>query len=279
MKLRKKRTRRKKKKKRMKNKNTGILISITALSVLFWYLADQWILSPTRLGDVQLWASLLASFVVLVSLMAISFLILNKQIFRGLLVLLVLVPFFLFFEFSFYYLLSSVLMFWFAVYSTKLVKDEAVERTKINIRMILRRGIPPMLTGFFIMISFAYFLSPAVQSIAEREELPPTFNQAVRQVFNVMFKGELEELTPMEREQSETHFVNQVVIEANEVIKPFFGYMPPVIAFGLFLVLQGLSLIFVWLAIAVGIIAFSILKRLNFFRITETQVKSEVLEI
>ena len=279
MKLRKKKAKRKKKKKRMKNKNIGIFIFVTALSVLFWYLADKWILSPTRLGDEQLWISLLLAFIVLVSFLAISFLVLNKYVFKLLLILLVIIPFFIFFEFDLYYLLSLVLMFWFLMYSIKLVQDEAAQRTRINIRMILRRGIPPILTGFFIMISFAYFLSPAVQSIAEQEKLPPTFNQAVRQVFDVMFKGEVSELPPVEQEETKEHFVSQVVVEANEVIKPFFRYMPPMIAFGLFLVLQGLSLAFIWLAIGVGIAAFSILKKLNFFRISEVQVKSEVLEV
>ena len=263
----------------MKNKNTGILIFVTALSVLFWYLADLWILSPTRLGDEQLWVSLLLTFIVLVPLLAISFLLINKYVFKLLLILLVIIPFFLFFKFHFYYLLSSVLMFWFMVYAIRLAKDEATQRTKINIRMILRRGIPAILLGFFVMISFAYFLSPAVQSIAEKEELPPTFNQAVRQVFDVMFKGEIKDLPLSEQEQKRNEFVSQVIVEANEVIKPFFQYMPPVIAFGLFLVLWGLSLVFVWLSIAVGIMIFSILKRLNFFRISEVQIKSEILEV
>ena len=279
MKLRKKKARRRKKKKRMKNKNIGIFIFVTALSVLFWYLADKWILSPTRLGDEQLWISLLVVFIFLVSLLAISFLILNRQVLKLSLIALVAIPFFIFFKFDLYYLLSFVLMFLFLVYAAKLIKEEAIERTKINIRLILKRGLPAIFTGFFIMISFAYFLSPAVQSIAEQEKLPPTFNQAVKQVFGVMFGSELEELTPAEREESESNFVGQVVVEANEVIKPFFKYMPPVVAFGLFLVLQGLSFVFIWLAIGIGMLAFSILKKFSFLKITEAQIKSEVLEV
>lgn len=279
MKLRKKKARKKRKKKRMKNKDIGILVFVTALSALFWYLADLWILSPTRLGDEQLWVSLLLAFIVLVSFLAISFLTLGRYMFKLLIILLVIIPFFIFFKFDLYYLPSSVLMFLFSMYAIRLVKDEAEQRTKINIRMILRRGIPPILTGFFIMVSFAYFLSPAVQSIAEREELPPTFSQAVRQVFDVMFKSEVANLPPVEREETREQIISQAVVKANEIIKPFFGYMPPVVAFGLFLVLQGLSLVFVWLAIAVGIAVFSILKRLNFFRISEVQVKSEILEV
>ncbi len=263
----------------MNNKNLGIIIFVTVLSILFWYLADKWILSPTRLGDIQLWVSLLVSFIVLVSSLVIAFLILSKHLFKLTLIILVAVPFFIFFKFSFYYLLSVTLMFWLMVYSIKVIKEEAVERSKINIRLILRRGLPPLLTGFFIMISFAYFLSPAVQSIAETKELPPTFNQAVREVFDVMFKGDLEQLTPVQREQSGNRFVSEFVGEANRIIKPFFNYLPPMISFGLFLVLQGLSFLFIWLAIPIGMVIFGILKKLNFFKIKEVQVKSEMLEV
>jgi hypothetical protein len=275
----KRKRRRKKRKKLMNNKNLGIIIVVTALSVLFWFLADRWILSPARFSDLSVLIPLLVSFIVLVSSAVIAFLVLNRYVFKITLVFLLIIPFFIFFKFSFYYLLSATLMIWFQMYAIKLIREEAAERHKINIRMILRRGAPPILTAFFIMISFAYFLSPAIQSIAYEKTLPPTFNQAVRQVFTTMFKGELEQLPPEERKETESKFVSQAIKQANDIAKPFFQYMPPFIAFGLFLALQGLSLIFVWLALGIGIMTFSLLKKFNFFRITEVQVKSEILEI
>jgi hypothetical protein len=242
-------------------------------------LANDWILSPTRFADEALWISLLVVFIILVTSIALAFLALSKYVFKLLLIFLIAIPFFFFFKFSFYYLLSVTLMFWLLSYAIRGIRIEAAERNKINIKMILRRGLSPILTAFFIMISFAYFMSPVVQSIAQKEELPPTFNQAVREVFTVMFKGELEELPPAERRETESQVVSEVVRQANEAVEPFFGYLPPVVAFGLFLVLQGLSFVFIWPAIGLGIILFGLLKKIGFFRIKEVQVKSEILEI
>ena len=263
----------------MNNKNLGILIVVTALSILFWFSADRWILSPARFTDLSVLVPLLVSFIILVSSAVIAFLVLNRYVFKMILVFLLIIPFFIFFKFSFYYLLSATFMIWFQMYAVKLIREEAAERHKINIRMILRRGAPPILTAFFIMISFAYFLSPAVQSIAYEKTLPPTFNQAVRQVFTTMFRGDLEQLPPEERQKTENEFVSQAVKQANEIASPFFQYMPPFIAFGLFLALQGLKFVFVWLVLGIGITTFSLLRKLNFFRITEIQVKSEILEL
>ena len=54
--------------------------------------------------------------------------------------------------------------------------------------------------------------------------------------------------------------------------------MPPILAFGLFLVLQGLSFIFVWLTAGLSVFIFWVLKKAGWVRLKIVQKEAEELE-
>ena len=65
----------------------------------------------------------------------------------------------------------------------------------------------------------------------------------------------------------------------NVFLRPYFQWAPPLVAFGLFIVLWGLSWIFVYAAMFGGLILFWILKKIKIVKIEEREVKAEVLII
>ncbi|MEK7603954.1 MAG: hypothetical protein AAB461_02425, partial [Patescibacteria group bacterium] len=69
------------------------------------------------------------------------------------------------------------------------------------------------------------------------------------------------------------------VQQINNLLSPYFQYAPPLLAFGLFLILLGLNWIFVWLSVLAGVGIFWILKKTGFIMIKEYDIKGERLTV
>lgn len=89
--------------------------------------------------------------------------------------------------------------------------------------------------------------------------------------------GQVENLSPQEREQVESQTVSQVLEQFTVFLGPYIQYLPPILAFGLFLILQGLSFIFVWLAVLISVLLFWTMKKSGFIRIQVVQKEAEEL--
>ena len=60
--------------------------------------------------------------------------------------------------------------------------EEINQRTKVNSRMIVRRGAYTVVLAFFLLISFAAYQSPVATGIAEAKQLPSATQQLMRSV-------------------------------------------------------------------------------------------------
>jgi len=144
----------------------------------------------------------------------------------------------------------------------------------------MRRGLPHIILPILIMISFGYFFSPKVQLQAANKELPPTVKQVIEKtVVNFLGDDVKKELSPEEQERALTQLVNQVTNQFVSFIGPYFRFMPPILAFGLFLILQSLSIIFIWISIAFSILLFWIFKLTGLVKIKIVTREAEELEI
>ncbi len=176
------------------------------------------------------------------------------------------------------YLLAFALMVgiqWLAVGN---IKSEEEERTEINIWQIISRGSPHIITAILIMVSFAYFLSPATQALAKSQKLPSGISQIIAKVIPIVAGQQLQSLPAAQRQSFISQATNEITRQCVNVLKPYFQYMPPILAFGLFLVLQGLSFIFVWLAAALAVLIFWALKKSGTVRIRTVQKEAEELD-
>lgn len=261
------------------DKKIGILVSTAVVSIWFWFLANDWILSPSKFRDIDSLVFLIIAFSILVSFIALGFLFLDKYPLKVILIFLSVLPIFFVFKFDPLYLLAITILFWIQLYASKNIKDEAEERNKINIRIILRRGVPPIITSLFVVLSFAYFLSPSVQAIVEERTLPPTFRQTIRKVAGTLFENDFQNVPPSERESITEQATEETFRRLNSFIQPFITFVPPLLAFGLFLTLQSLIFFFIWIVVLFGMIIFKILEATGFFTKKEIDVKSEVIEI
>jgi len=156
--------------------------------------------------------------------------------------------------------------------------EEIDQRTKVNSRMIVRRGAIGVVLAFFVLISFVAYQSPVATGIANAERLPTASQQLLRSVVNGVIGGQIE-TDEQERESIISEVVGRTFQQINNALKPYFKYTPPLLAFGLFLILWGLSWFFIQLSVFVGMGIFWVLKRTGFVKIEETEVKAERLII
>lgn len=166
----------------------------------------------------------------------------------------------------------------FLLFARRAGVEEIDQRTKINSWMIVRRSAPGVVLAFFVLISFAAFQSPVAKGIAEAEQLPSASGQLVRSIVDSIVGNQIE-ATGQEKENIITQVSNETIKQFNNILNPYFKYAPPLLAFGLFLILWGLSWIFVWLAVLVGMGIFWILQKTGFVKIEERDVKAEVLVV
>ena len=156
--------------------------------------------------------------------------------------------------------------------------EEINQRTKVNPRMIVRRGATAIVMSLFILISFAAFQSPVAKGIAEAQQLPSASKEFMRSVVD-SFIGSQIPATGQEKENIINEVTRQTFQQINGLLKPYFQYAPSLLAFGLFLVLWGLSWIFIQLSVLAGVLIFWILKKKNFLKVDIKDVKAEVVII
>ena len=259
-------------------KKSIVIILVAVVASLFWIWLKPWIDSPTRFSDISIWLKPLLSMSLLASLVGLAFFLFKNIWLRILSSAIAGLPFLVVFGVSPFYVGAFVLMILLHIYAATNIQEEGNERTKINFRLALQRGLSTIIMPFLIMISFAFFLSPGVQMTATNRQLPPTVKQVVESTVNNFLGQQVESLPPQEQQQAKSEILNQVLGQITIFSQPYLKYLPPVLAFGLFLVLEGLSFVFFWLAILFGWLIFEVLKKSGFFRISIVQKEAEQLE-
>ena len=175
--------------------------------------------------------------------------------------------------------LLAVFGFWlFNFYAATNVKSEMTGRTKLNPRIALMSGLYPIIIGFFLMISFAAYQSQVAKDIEKTERLPSQIQTFIQQITNQMFGPNIEG-SPKQKQAVLNQVANEAYAGINNFFQPYFKYTPPILSFALFLILIGLSWIFAWVAMIIGLILFWILKKTRVIRIEERDVKAEVLVV
>jgi len=260
-------------------KKATLIIAVGVFAYLFWFWVKPWVESPARFLQVGIWLKPLIMFTVLTSAIGLSFLLVKDYALKILTSVLVGLPFFFVFGFNWFYLAAFILMVLFFMYGIRNIQAEAGERTKINIRIIMQRGLPRIVTAMLIMISFAFFFSPNIQASAKNKQLPPSFKQVIERTVDSFLGGQVENLSPQEKQQVESQTVSQVLEQFTAFLGPYIQYLPPILAFGLFLILQGLSFIFVWLAVLISALLFVALKKAGFLKINTVSVEAEKIEL
>ncbi len=248
------------------------VLATTVSSFAFWWKLLPWINDPLRFQVTSVWLWPLVLFILLLALTSLSFLLLPKS-YRLALIFINFLAFVIFFGTNQILLLGIAISFLFQLVAVRAIDKEKENHLAFSFSSVLRPSVARLTTSLLILISFAYFLSYGVQASVNKKELPSSFQRTIQVLIGNYIGENLEIQNP--RLKAETS--NQVIRQINTFLKPYFQFLPPILAFSLFLILQGLSFIFIWLAILLALIIFSILKLTGLIKITKKPKEAEVI--
>lgn len=249
------------------------LVAVTAY--LLWLDIARWFEAIRLEGDFASYA--VVTFAFLVVLVALGFLLFKERwlvlSFGGLTWL----AFILNFGLSGLNITGLVILILTGLGSRSDVVSELSERVKVNSKVILRRGVVWFVLGLFVLVSFAAFQSPVFEKLGEMNTLPSESRTYIKTVVENTIGQRIETGSEAERQQIINQVSEETFREINTFLEPYFQYAPPVLAFALFLILWGLSWIFIWISVGVGMLVFWTLKKTGFVKIEEVEMKAEIL--
>lgn len=261
------------------NKNYKIIIWHGVVAVLAWRLwAYGRYVSFNATTGIDFEPASVLNFVLLISFMVLGYALFQRKIWSMSVSGVVGLLFLDHFGFTRLNLVGLGLFILLNLYAQANAVSEITQRNKVNIRRTLNAGLFPVALAFFLIISFAAYQNPGVQNLKYANKLP-----LQSEVFfkNIIEKttGSYTEGSPSEKQGIINQVSNQTIRSLNDFLQPYFKFAPPLVAFGLFLILWGLSWIFVWLGVLVGMLIFWVLKKTNVVRIEEHDTKAEVLVV
>lgn len=262
------------------NKNYKLIIwhvAVLVLALMFWGYGSQ--LSVEVVSGNSFNGSAVLYLVLLLTAVVIGIALFQKKVWA--LTLTGVVGLIYLFQFGFtpLNLLGVGIFLLLGLYSSVNSGVEISQRTKINMRRIIQHGSLPIILGLFILISFAVYQSPFAGELEKAERLPSASQNFIRAIVEQTVGRQIPTNNESEKQNIITQITNETFGEINTFLKPYFRYAPPLLSFGLFLILWGLSWIFIWLSVLLGMLVFWILKKTGVVKIEERDVKAEVLVI
>jgi hypothetical protein len=227
----------------------------------------------------EIQAPSLAAFIILTSVISLGYLVFREKKWAFTVSLLTGFLFLIQFGYTNLNWIGVLIFFLFNLYAIDRSQEENSQRLKLNIPRMLQAILFPVVLGFFVLISFAAYQSPIANEIKSSQRLPSQSESVFQQIVEKTVGSKIEASNPQQHQKIVNEIANQTFQEFNTFLKPYFQYAPPILAFGLFLILWGLAFLFVWLGVAMGMIYFWVLKKTRIVRIEEKDVKAEVLVV
>lgn len=250
-------------------------IVLSAISIatafLFWLLVKP--VFGQAFSEVKNWLWPLVALAVFSGLTGLTFLLLDRKTVWLVMVLNLIIFALLFNPKEIIVWAGAGIALLFQLSARQAIQSEIQNRLKFDLHSVLHSGLGRFITSILILISFAYFLNSGVREAAERRELPGPVRQTVQTVVGSYIGENLERQNPSLRAEA----TEKILSEVTNFLKPYFVFIPPVLAFGLFLILQGLSFIFVWLGILVAMLIFWVLKILKLVTMKKETREVEVI--
>lgn len=218
-----------------------------------------------------------AWFLLVTAVIGLGYMLFHRRWYSATISAVIGILFLLFLGFTWLNLLGAIIFWLCNVWAQERAMVEMQGRLKLHIQRTLSTVCMPVVLGFFIMASFAAYHSTFAEQIRDSNQLPRQTQTFIRTVVDKAFGSKLGPQDSRQRDQAINEVSTGTFTSINDFLKPYFKWAPPLVAFGLFLLLWGLSWIFVWLATIAGLIIFWILKKTQVVRIEEHDVKAEVL--
>src|SRR3989344_206239 len=261
-------------------KKKAAIIILTALcGIWFWFVMHAWVGSEIKFALVSAWAMPLFALVILAAIEAVAILVLTDFLWAWGIAWILGIEFVAIFGFTGLNVIAAALLIGLSAYAVKLIHIEARDRTKLHTFLILRRGLTWVILPLLITLSFAYYQTPLILERAKQGITSPTLNQFISTTAETFLKSQGEKLTEQQKAEMQKQLMQRELAGLSGIGQRYSAYLPPLLAFGLFLILWGIEFILVYLSVFLVMLLFWILRRTNFVMIELVDVKSEFIKL
>ncbi len=260
-------------------KRIALIGAVAASSTIAWAVTHVWLNQPERFSGIMtiLWPAL--AFIGMGAVVALAFVLMEHTWDRLAGILMSWATFILFWPADVWYVsvLPLFLAFWWI--ASRDIRHDLVDRRKVRIAATLERGMKFVLMGSFVMVSLGFYLLPSSQSITVGE-VSESVQESIEGAYNnPLIEQQLSQL-PVSVQAQFRRNVGQYIDETIRTwLSPVRKFIPPILAFGLFLTLWSVSFMLRIPAVWVGRELFRLLKRSGFVKITEGSVQAETLTL
>lgn len=228
-------------------KKVGILAVVAVAGFWFWVVANTWVHGDIKFALVSAWIWPLTGIVIASAIFGIALLILPDAKWRWLTGLCIALTMLVVFGATWLNGVGALAIIPLTAWAGKLIGIEARDHAKINAFLVMRRGLSWVILPLLIAVSFQYYQSPSLERSAEEAYA----NQVSRRALDAL----------------------------SYYAREYAPFLPPVLAFGLFIVLWGLAYVFIYLSILLGMLIFWVLRKTGFVKIEVVQIPSEFIKL
>ncbi len=263
----------------IKSKIISIIVTVTLFAILFWLSLVPWLGGGAKFQDVRVWLPPLITLSLLVGSLSLGIVLLEQRRFRLLMAMLTGLPIFALFGLHYMYLVFLGILLLSVFLAGRIIKRELAERYKVDIGVLSRDGVHYIVLPFLIGISFIYYFTPQLQTRVRHGLFPQSFQQTIAVGVQQFIDGSGEALPGVNTKAAAVQAVNTTFSRIDMVLKPYQPYLPPLLSFGLFIVLVGIGFLFRWFGVLFARLLFYILKKTGFVAIEEKDVKAETIKL
>jgi hypothetical protein len=258
-------------------KRISISVAVVVVSMLTWWVSRSWLNAGSPFTDYSgaLWPAILLTLQAAV--VGLAWMLLDRPLDRLAAILASWASFILFFTPNIWYVsaLPVFVAFWYV--GSRRIQHDIHERSKLRVWSGLDRGVRLVLLGSYLMISLGFFLLPVSKATDVNAISKGIQGTATSTYDSQLVKDQLGQLPQSQQTVVKEQLGSQIDAQVHRWLGPLGPYLPPILAFGLFLVLWGFSFIFRELGLALAVALFALLKATGFVTVGEKDVKAEVI--
>ena len=260
-------------------KRIGLIVAVVVCAGFTWITAKTWLDDPLRFSDwlQPAWPALAVT--ILAAVAGVAFTLLESRWDRLAAILASWAVFIAFWAPDIWYVTALPLfgLLWYE--SSRRMRDDMNDRRTVRINAALGRGVKLILLGAFLMVSVGFYLLPANRA-ADIGTLSKGIQSGWDDAYDTaIVRDQLSQLPVSLQAQFKQDLAKSVDGFVHEQLGQWGNYVPPFLAFALFLAFWSVSFIFRELAIWLGVLLFTLFKVTGFIKVGERDVKAEVLSL
>jgi len=258
-------------------KRIACITAVALTSTLVWATAKPWLESPFRFSgySIVLWPAL--TFTLASAVTGLAWMLLESRMDRLAAILASWATFILFWRPDIWYLSMLPVFAGLWYLAARRIRVDVLDRHKVRVMNSLGTGMMPLMLGTCLMLSLGFYLLPAYHTVDARDVSVGLQSQIDTVYGNPLIEAQLSQLPDSMQAQVKSDLTKTVDGWVKRFLGPLGPYLPPLLAFGLFLVLWSFLFMFRELAIWLGALLFMALKATRFVSVQEQEVKAEVL--